>query len=195
MANDYIISVGAQIAYTKIPYGEIQAEPADQAQFESYLGTPVWTPLEFLKTSGTSLDNSLGVGRSNGNSDTLLRIDTVLIVVNQTKNIIKTPIQGRNGTVKEYISMGDFEINIKGAIVSPYPLVYPKEDVSLFVELMNLPKPIPIASEFLRLFEIDVLVVENYSVAEKLGSRNEVPFEITAISDKADEVILTTTDA
>ena len=173
---------------------DITAEPSDITPYTSYLGTPVWSPLEFMKTSGTSLDNSLGVGEQNGNSQVLLRIDTVLITVNQSRNIVKTPIQGRNGTVKEYISDGDFDIDIKGVIISPYPLVYPREDVRVLIELLGLQKQIPVASDFLQLFDIDSIVIETYSIAEKLGSRNEVPFEIKAISDQAEELLLTTKD-
>jgi hypothetical protein len=165
-------------------------DPEDETLFRSYLGTPVWSPLEFMKTSGTSLDNSRGVGEANGNSQVLLRIDTVLHQVNQPKNIVKTPIAGRDGTVKEYISDGDYMLDIRGEIISQFPLVYPKDDVKIFIELMRLKKQIPIASDFLQLFGIDAIVVEDWGIAEKLGSRNEVPFYITAVSDMAEEIIL-----
>ncbi len=172
-----------EIAYRILTMREIEPEQADESNFVSQLGTPVYSNLEFLKTSGTSADNSQAVGEQRGNSQVLLRIDTVLMVVTQTKEIIRTAIQGRNGTVKEYISDGDFYINIQGAIMSNYPLVYPKEDVELFIEIMGLKKAIPIASMFLDMFSIQNMVVENYSIAEKLGSRNEVPFQINALSD------------
>lgn len=175
-------------------YGNIEQDPFDEANFTSYLGTPVWSPLEFLKTSGTSLDNSLDVGAANGNSETFLRVDTCLITVTQTKNVVKTPIQGRNGTVKEYISDGDYDINIKGVIISPYPMLYPRDEVNILIELMKLQKQIPVASEFLSLFDIEAMVVESYTISEKLGSRNEVPFEINAISDLAEEITITSKD-
>jgi hypothetical protein len=105
------------------------------------------------------------------------------MTVELPKIIAKTQIAGRNGTVKEYISDGDFMISMRGAIVSPYLDVFPSEEVALFIELMGLPKQIPVASEFLARFSIFDIVVERYSIAQKLGSRNEVPFEITALSD------------
>lgn len=189
--SNFQISVAAQVLNRIIPwYGDIQAEPFDEANFTSYLGTPVWSPLEFLKVSGTSLDNSRDVGAQNGNSQTLLRVDTVLITVTQTRNIVKTPIQGRNGTVKEYISEGDYEINVKGVIISPYPMVYPREEVQLLIELLSLNKQIPVANDFLQLFSIDSIVIETKDIAQKLGSRNEVPFEFNAVSDFAEEILL-----
>lgn len=177
-----------------LPRYFVTPEPSDETSYKSYFGTPVYSPLEFLKTSGTSLDNSRGVGEANGNSQVILRVDTVLMTVNQTRNIVKTPIAGRNGTVKEYISDGDFLIDIQGAIVSPFLNVFPKEEVSLFIELMGLPKSIPVACEFLQLFGIDSIAVDVWDIAQKLGSRNEVPFRITALSDLAEEIILNPND-
>jgi hypothetical protein len=167
-----------------VPRYNITAEEADETTYLSYLGTPVYSPLEFMKVAGTSLDNSLDVaGQRNGNSEVLLKIDTVLITVEQSKTIIKTPIQGRNGTVKEYISDGDFMINMRGVIISPYLEVFPADEVKLFIELMAINGQIPVASDFLARFSIYNIVIERYSIAQKLGSRNEVPFEITALSD------------
>lgn len=191
MARDFDIpSRVLPLANRLLPRYVYTPDPSDESSYVSYLGTPVWSPLEFLKTSGTSLDNSRGVGEANGNSEVFLRVDTTLITVSQPKIIVKTPIAGRNGTVKEYISDDDFMIEIAGAIVSPYPNVFPREEVSLLLELLSLPKQIPIACEFLQLFGIDSIVVEDKRVSQRMGSRNEVPFSIYAISDLAEEIIL-----
>lgn len=171
-------------------YNNITPEESDGAIGISYLGTHVYSNLEFLKISGTSLDSAKSIGSSDGNSEVMLRVDTVLMAVTQTKIIIRTEIQGRKGTVKEYISDGDYMINIRGAIMSEFPNVYPREQIELLIELLTLSKAIPVASGFLDLFSITDIVVENFSVAEKMGSRNEVPFEINALSDEPIEFAL-----
>jgi hypothetical protein len=175
-----------------LPHYIITPDPADETPYRSYLGTPVWSPLEFIGTSGTSKDNSTGVGGAIGKREgqVWLRIDNCLMTVTQDKIITRTQVPGRRGTVKEYIGEDDFNINIRGSIVSEYPLIYPREEVSLLIEFLRLPKQLPIASEFLQLFDIHSFVVDSYTVAEKLGSRNEVPFEIHALSDWAEEIIL-----
>jgi hypothetical protein len=181
-----------------IPHYIIQPEPSDDRNFTSKLGTPVYSNLEFLEVSGTSLDNSQGVGVQGSSQENLardgqdlkvfLRVDTVLFTVVGTKNVIKTAIQGRKGTIKEYISQGDYQINVKGAIVSEFPNVYPEQDVRLLIELLELPKPIPIASKFLDMFAIfNVVIDPEFTISEKLGSRNEVPFEFNCISDSPDD--------
>lgn len=158
----------------------LRAEPEDDPIGVTYLGTPVYSNLIFL-AEGANIGNPTTLNPDEGKRD--LRIDTVLMTVDQTKNIVKTAIQGRNGTVKEYISDGDYMINIKGAIVSPYPLQYPQDDVDLLIRYMKVNTQIGVASFFLQLFGISDIVIEKYRIAEKLGSRNEVPFEIDAISD------------
>lgn len=197
MPLEYVIPPSPVVAITDrlVPRYNFTPDPdPDSTDFRSYLGTPVYSPLEFLKTSGTSLDNSLGVGEAKGNSDVFLRVDTVLFVVSQSKNIVKTPIMGRNGTVKEYISEGDYMIDIRGVIVGQYPEIFPRDEVRLLNELLSLPKAIPVACEFLQIFGIDSLVVEGFTIAQKLGSRNEVPFEIQALSDLAEEITLNPND-
>jgi len=189
-----------EIANRLIQRYNIDPEPSDEQIYQSQLGTPIYSTLEFRRVSGTSKDNSQGVNGVNGGNDIMLRIDTALMVVTQTKNIVITPIQGQQvglqgttgrkriySTVKEYISGGDYMINIRGAIISPYSNVYPSDEVSLFTELMNLPTPLPIACNFLDLFSISDIVIDNFSVFEKMGSRNEVPFEINALSDEGVE--------
>lgn len=195
---EYIIPPSPVVAITDrlVPRYQFTADhDPDPTNYRSYLGTPVYSPLEFLKTSGTSLDNSLGVGEARGNSKVFLRVDTVLFVVNRPKNIVKTPIAGRDNEVFEYISAGNFMIDIRGMIVGQYPNIFPRDEVRLLNELLSLPKTIPIACDFLSdIFGIDSIVVETYTIAQKIGSRNEVPFEIQAWSDLAEEITLNPND-
>ena len=71
----------------------------------SMLGTPVFADMILQNDSKGSLK---------------LQLLWVLLEVTQTKIIIKTPVQGRNGTVKEYISDGDYIVNIRGGLFSPF---------------------------------------------------------------------------
>jgi hypothetical protein len=38
------------------------------------------------------------------------------VIVSMKKNIVMTPVQGKNGSFKEYISDGDFEVTISGRL-------------------------------------------------------------------------------
>jgi hypothetical protein len=67
-------------------------------KFISKLGTVVYSNIIF--NAGVILDE-------NGVADNWLdfRIDDVLLSVSQSKKIVTTEIQGRDGTVKEYLSL------------------------------------------------------------------------------------------
>ncbi len=122
--------------------------------------------------------------------DKKLEIDFVLMTVSMTKNIIKTSIQGMNGTVKEYISDGDYAINIKGAIINDKNSnEYPEDDVLTLIEICKKQKNIRVVSKFLENFDITDIVIENYKLEAKEATNNIQFFDINAVSDTPQELI------
>lgn len=184
MIKNFIIPPQPPLNNDLIPRYFYSPDPEDEPIYTSYLGTPVYSNLIF-SSDGVDVGNPTSLDPDNGKQD--LRIDTVLFDVSMTKNIKVTDIQGRNGTIKEYISDGDYMINIKGAIVSPYPLVFPKEDVDLLIRYSKVSTEIKVFSFFLDLFSITDIVIKEFKLSEKLGHRNQVDFEINALSDRAIE--------
>lgn len=160
--------VGANFA---IPDSAVE-EPVGQ----SYLGTPVIDNLEFPQGSYTDQDgNVIDYGA--------VVVDTVTFSVSRVKNIVKTKIQGRNGTVKEYVSDGDYEITCRG-IISNRDNVLPLNQARDLTKVFEVPQQIPIVSEYLNdLFEIFDVVIEQWDMPQVEGKRNEVPFSFTAVSD------------
>lgn len=158
----------------------IPEEETEEPIAQSLLNTPVIDNIVFQADRYYDLE---------GNEITYneLRIDSVLIEVSQTKNIIKTPIQGRNGTVKEYISDGDYLINIRGVINNnprQNQKVYPKSYVQDLINLCKAQRSLVVTSKFLnQIFEINDIVIENYSIPQVEGVRNQQPFSISAVSD------------
>lgn len=154
----------------------VQGEESDAPIATSYLGTPVYSNLIIA-----------GVKNTRGATQDLV-FDTVMIEVNQEKNIVRTPIQGRKGTVKEYISMGDYNVTINGMIVSEFSNVLPKDQIENLRELLELPESLEVSSEFLQLFSIHNIVVLGFEIGQMMGYRNQVPFQIRAIDDEPIEV-------
>jgi len=114
---------------------------------------------------------------------TALRINTVLMTVSLQKNIVKTPVQGLNGTIKEYIADQDYRIRIEGGFFDSNPGKYPAQLVADLVEFLKVSNPLRIASSFLQRFSIHDIVIESYSIPEQRASRNTQRFLINAISD------------
>lgn len=152
---------------------------SDLPSYKSKLGTPVMSDLDIdpLKDSGVSY----------------IQIPTVLFTVNQKKNIITTSVQGRNGTVKEYISDGDFTINVKGVLVGDngkYPRVgFPSgtkggvNSVEDLINLFKLNRSVTVNSWYLRQFGITEMVITDYNFPQNEGEYSVQPFEFNAISD------------
>ena len=113
----------------------------DETAGTSYLGTPVFMNLELLPGQYIDKDgNSIEYGEilKNNDDNSAFRIDTVLADVSQTKQIIKTNIQGVKGTVKEYISEGDYRVTLRGAIVNEEGQRYPEDQVKQLKEYLSV---------------------------------------------------------
>lgn len=154
---------------------------ASDAEFErpiglSPLGTPIFDDVTFPAGNYLTLE---GVEVSYRE----LRLISVRYVVQQAKNIVRTQISGRNGTVKEYNATGDYII--KGqANLSELTPTFPREQLQNFVEIVKVPQMVPIVSKILNtFFEIDDVVLSDFNVDPGNGSGN-VFINFTLESDR-----------
>lgn len=139
----------------------------------SYLGTPVFADLT-LKAD---------------EADEGVNIQTVLFEVDQQRNIVTTTVQGRNGTVKEYISDGDYAVTLRGLLVDPDPYTYPAQQMQELMDRLTLPQSLVAVSGFLQLFQIYNLVITGYRFFQIEGFQNTQAFELQCISDVPVELI------
>ena len=112
------------------------------------------------------------------------RIDPVLMEVNMRKMVVRTPMSGSRGSVKEIVCLDDYDIKISGFIDSGRINQYPKALVVAFREYMEAPIAIRVHSQFLNNFGITNIVVQECVYKQKEGMRNLQFFEITACSDE-----------
>ncbi len=142
------------------------------------LGAPVKGSLTFPMDSYFDLDgNQVNFSR--------LEIDTVILIVSQTKNIVTTTIQGGKGSVKEYISDGDYVIRISGGLFGDE---YPEEDFNTLLKILKAPIALEVKSDYLEYFGIDEIVVTHKSLPQERGLENAQYFEIDALSDEKIEL-------
>jgi hypothetical protein len=128
------------------------------------------------------------------NGDGYFIVETAIGSVTQSRNIVKTPIQGRNGTVKEYVSDGDFEISIVGKIVDTGNK-YPDDQLNDIVNILKVQNEIVIINNFIKQFGIDNVVIESYSFSQVEGSNNQYEMNISLVSDDPIELKLGIADA
>lgn len=120
-----------------------------------------------------------------------LRIDAVNISTSRSKNIIKTSIEGRNHTVKEHISNGDFNLSVEGLIANDgYTKDYPKGRLFLLKQFLNAPYTLRVTHAILNRLGVHQIVIDNYNIPSIDGVKNIQKFSFQATSDEPIELII-----
>jgi|AMZC01.1.fsa_nt_AMZC01002902.1_20 hypothetical protein len=119
-----------------------------------------------------------------GKEDLLL--DSATVSFATSKNIVTTKLQGRNGTVKEYIADGDYTINVKG-ILAYNGVRWPREDAMKLREFLEAKTSLEIAHELLNAFGIYEIVITDYNFPES-PYINLIPFTFSALSEQKIEL-------
>lgn len=156
----------------------------DPAIHTSALGTPVFADIT-LK-GGSYTDNITGKQVTFNN----IQFDAVLLTVDFAARIVKTEIQGRDGTVKEYIGQDDAKISVQGVICG-YNGHYPAQEISQLNAWCKAPIAKGATSTFLQNLGITSLVVEDYSFPQIAGGYSYQTFTISCISDIPVELKIT----
>lgn len=126
----------------------------------------------------------------------------VVISITQERNIVTTPLQGRDGTIKEFISNGDYVINVDAGIMSVENAPnnedqevsfevpknnYPEAELRKLKEVLLVQKSIALQSDFLDLFGIKAAVVKSFNLSQETHS-NRQSIQISMLSDKPYEI-------
>jgi len=140
------------------------------------LGTPVFADLTLM---GGQYTNNI-----TGEVVTFpeIKLATVLLTVNFATRIVKTEIQGRDGTVKEYIGQDDAKVTVQG-IVTGWNGHYPAYEVNLLNEWRRAPISKSVVSAYLQNLGIKNLVVESFDLPQIAGGYSYQTFSMSCISD------------
>jgi hypothetical protein len=170
----FLISSAGITAQAQRPFDRqvVEFEPDNG---KSYLGTPVYSYIEFPEGSYETL-----IGERIDFDG--VRVNEVLLEVSMAKNIITTAIQGRNGTIKEYVSDGDYNISVTGRLVNEKNAV-PEIALNALKEICKVPDTLAVNCPFLQYFDITACVITDYSFTEIEGSRNQIDFSLSLLSD------------
>jgi len=147
---------------------------SSESDVQSMFGLPVWADVV--------LKDNIANGRQ-------IQLLWVTVSVSMKKNIVKTPVQGKNGTVKEYISDGDYDIILEGGLFDENPTRYPIEEMNTLVYLCKLAEALPSLSGYIQIFGIHNIVIESFDFKQEKGIQNAQIFTIRAISDEPIELV------
>ncbi len=141
---------------------------SDKSHFE---GLPIYMPLLFEKLNTASEDYML---------------ESAVLKISRSKEIVVTKVQGRDSTVKEFISNGDWEVSVTGLIANK-GVGYPKREVKQFAEYLKAKRSLKVVHEKLNMLGIHELVITAYDLPES-DFMNIQPYSFTALSETAIEL-------
>lgn len=138
-------------------------------------------------------------------------IQNILLTVKQVKNIVRTKVPGHRGTIKQFISDGDYEIDAVGKIIAPpegfsgtYSLnggakieprgkfvqgERPTDEIMALVRVLRAQIEVDVNSPFLNLFDIDRCVIMSHEFPQEPGKLDNQMIRFKMYSDEDFDVI------
>jgi hypothetical protein len=171
-----ISSFGLPFLQTEIYKGKIGITARDESPIKrkSALGTPIFSDLQFSDAGGLKH----------------IPVDVALYDVRQAKNIVRTSINGRDGQIKQYLGLDDYEITVRGVIAGANG-VYPWDAVKNLADFFRYEQSLGIVSKYLNeIFDIQEIVVKNFSFEQPEGSQSYQKFEALLWSEKPVEILI-----
>lgn len=179
-------------APVKIDYTGIQTIEVDEGDATSYLGTPIFFQVKFGKGTYNVLDNGKVKEKSFANDFTLPATSTVEI--NRAKKRTDTEINGQAGTVKELWGFSDWNITIRGLVLTEgkqyegrNSSVFPSKELNDLAKWEEIADSIEVSGVLFDIFKIKRICINNLQIGQVVGSPNAIPFIMTCSSDEAAE--------
>ena len=173
--SNIIINTLVSQALKPILFRGSEAIVDDPDLYSKFLGTPVYGSLTFPEFTYTDIDlNTITLPE--------FTLEHIIIDIAQSRNVVSTALQGRAGTIKEFISDGDYQISMSGVITSTTQ-EYPSVDVTLLNDICSAKIALPVINDLLNLFGIDKIVITSKAFKQQRGSRAVQFFDLTALSD------------
>lgn len=179
-------------------YNIDQTKVSKEQEFEDTLGVTgnlsgmqVFDAVIFKKPAGagnqtqTFVPDNRNTGQITAND---LVLEVALITATQEKNIVKTSVQGRNGTIKEYVSDGDWQISIRGVIVGELSNKRPSEELKKLDLFRGYNAEIDVISNFLDDLKVYTVVITNVTYEQREGMRNVYDYTLTCLSETPFEI-------
>lgn len=182
----YIIPNYSDLQSTPPEYGEIAVFPEAGSVAEmTELGTPILEKIILQPgiTNTFKIENGVPV-ISQVNFPGYEFEGWPMIDVRQNKVLVKTPVTGRNGTVKEYIYTDDHQITIRGVLVGEGN-EYPYEAKKALQAMFDINSAYEVSCRTLNDLGISSIIFEDRDFSDIEGYENVCAFTVSAVSDSA----------
>lgn len=170
----------AATPYTNVPQNsESEYSRFSQVRVQlggNILGQPIFMPV------GIEIPPII----TGGKSELVLLPNEPTVAISAKKTIVKTALVGskRPGTVKELISIDDYDIVIRGISISlNSKKVYPEDEVFKLHEMFKVGKSLKIVCGLTALLGIGTVVIESFDLPTMIGVQHAQAYEIKLVSD------------
>lgn len=139
-----------------------------------------------------------------------IEIQNLLMSVQQKKNIQKTRIAGKDGRVKQYLNLDDYDISVRGKIVGHNnfkwdgveggidirggeftPGERPDVAIQQFYNFMEAPTAFNVYCDFLKFAGIKECVIEDFKLWQEIGKLDNQAFSFKMVTDAPFELVIT----
>jgi hypothetical protein len=165
-----------------VGYPNVRVLTVDEAlETGSYFGNLVYGKLQLrLRSSDGDAFTKVPAGQN------ALILENAIVDLNIPKTIVKTPITGRDGTVKEYIQDGDVEVTVSGVLVSEKgSTARPMAAIDALRSVAKLRRALTIDHILLERIGVEALVIESLSLPAH-QYMNAQTFVLRCLSDESD---------
>lgn len=112
-----------------------------------------------------------------------------LISIRGKKHIVSTPMVGRKGTIKELISMEDYEIRIQGVALDTD---WPDDQLAAIKEIYTVNESVQLKCALTDIFldEEDMVVITSIDIPEMKGVEHAQTYSLNLETDRSFELIM-----
>lgn len=110
------------------------------------------------------------------------------ISLSSTKNVILTPVQGRDFTRKELVSGGDFQFTVSGQLDSNLPGVYPSLAVKIFLANMQYGGILKVHHFMFKQLGVTSVIIKDWHL-DAPEYKNIQPYSFTCVAVEPDEIV------
>lgn len=115
--------------------------------------------------------------------DHLVWFDCAAIVnIDSSKNLVITPVQGRDYSRKELVSNGDINISVSGYITSQYPDVYPADEVKKLRQILRYKGVVKVNNIILGGWDIDKIIIKDFNFPQEEGGKAVQRYSFNAVA-------------
>lgn len=184
----------AVIGYRGLPFPGAYDKP-ETITYTPYYEAPAAPGCQTTSKKGSVLRKADALGGwyfmpvSFQSGDMEIEAQNALLSVTCEKQVVKTPLVGMNGSVKELISIDDYKFKIAGAIVGDD---WPEDGITALHELFQVNQAVKLKCAMSDIFleTDDKVVITKIEYPEMKGVEHVQVFTLECVSDKPFELIL-----